>query len=101
LAPVLLKAGLRVEQIDHHSTRLKVPSQIKFLELAATAFHLARDFDLREIGLLYYVAASEVVADALQKAEGYSRTVNERISLRLRPGHQTTVVFDYVDAELH
>jgi Arabinose-binding domain of AraC transcription regulator, N-term len=62
LAPLLSRAGLTVEQIDNHSARLKVESQIRFLELAAEAlqddclgFHLARDFDLREIGLLYYV----------------------------------------------
>jgi hypothetical protein len=80
LAPLLLKAGLTVEQIDNRSARLKVQSQIRFLELAAAAlqddflgFHLARDFDLREIGLLYYVlASSEILADALYKAERYS-----------------------------
>ena len=33
-------------------------------------FHLARSFDLREIGLLYYVmASSDRLADALRNAE--------------------------------
>jgi hypothetical protein len=65
LAPLLAKAGLTNQQIEDRSARLKVQSQIKLLDLAATAlqddflgFHLARDFDLREIGLLYYVLAS-------------------------------------------
>jgi AraC-type transcriptional regulator len=63
--PLLSKAGLSIEQIDDRAAHLKVWSQIRFLELAADAlqddllgFHLARDYDLREIGLLYYVMAS-------------------------------------------
>jgi hypothetical protein len=42
-----------------------MPSQIKFVELVASAlqdnllgFHLAQNFDLREMGFLYYVPAS-------------------------------------------
>ena len=68
LVPLLSRAGLTIEQIDNRSARLKVRSQIKFLELSAAAsqdeflgFHLARDFDLREIGLLYYVLASSEI----------------------------------------
>ena len=79
VAPVLSKSGLTIEQIDNRGARLKVKSQIKFLQLAAEilqddflGFHLALDFDLREIGLLYYVlASSKVLADALQRAERY------------------------------
>ena len=75
-APLLSKAGLSVEQIDDRSARLRVRSQIRFLQLAAEAlqddllgFHLARDYDLREIGLFYYVlASSEILNDALHKA---------------------------------
>ena len=107
LAPLLSRAGLTIEQIDNRSTRLKVRSQIKFLELAAVAsqddflgFHLARSFDLREIGLFYYVlASSEILADALQKAERYSRIVNEGISLRFNERHETAITFSYVDVE--
>ena len=62
---LLRKAGLTQQQIDDNSTRLDVKSQIKFLDLAATAlkdellgFHLAQSFDLRLMGLLYYVLAS-------------------------------------------
>ena len=46
-------------------------------------FRLARNFDLREIGLLYYViASSERLADALRNAERYSRIMNEGVRLR-------------------
>lgn len=107
LAPLLSRAGLTVGQIDDRSARLKVHSQIRFLDLAADAllddllgFHLARNFDLREIGLLYYVlASSETLADSLHRAERYSGIVNEGISLRFRAGRETAVTLSYVDVE--
>jgi hypothetical protein len=74
--PLLSKAGLNADQIENRSIRVKARSQIKLLELVANAlqddllgFHLARDYDLREIGLLYYVSASsETLNEALHKA---------------------------------
>lgn len=107
LAPLLSKVGLTVEQADNRSARFGVQSQIRFLELAAAAlqddllgFHLARNFELREIGVLYYVlASSETMIDALRKAERYSKIVNEGISLRLRHGRETAIAISYVDVE--
>ena len=107
LAPLLSRAGLTVEQIDDRSARLKVQSQIRFLELGAEAlqddslgFHLALDFDLREVGLLYYVlASSETLADALYRAERYNGIVNEGISLRVRAKHETAITLSYVNVE--
>ena len=65
VAAVLAEAGARPEQINDDAIRLEVPKQIAILELASKrlqdgllGFHLARDFDLREIGLVYYVIAS-------------------------------------------
>src|SRR5262245_4100845 len=74
-APLLKKARLTAEQVDDLRVRLSVQGQIKFLDLAADAlqdpllgFHLARSFEIREIGLLYYVAASsETIGDALSR----------------------------------
>ncbi|XIA64768.1 AraC family transcriptional regulator ligand-binding domain-containing protein [Bradyrhizobium sp. TZ2] len=85
MAAVLSGAGLTVEQVDDPTVRLEVRTQIKVLELAAQelqdeflGFHLARSFDLREVGLLYYVmASSELLADALRNAERYSTINNE------------------------
>jgi len=73
-AAVLSGAGLRAEQVDDPTVRLEVRTQIKVLELAAQelqddflGFHLARSFDLREIGLHYYVmASSEQLAEGLR-----------------------------------
>ena len=94
LAPLLSRAGLTVELIDDPGVRLTVQSQIKLIELGAEAlpddflgFHLAQDYDLREIGLFYYVlASSEILADALHRAERYSGIVNEGFSLQARVG---------------
>jgi AraC-like DNA-binding protein len=105
--PLLLKARLSVEQIDDRSVRLRVRSQIRFLQLAADAlqddllgFHLARDYELREIGLLYYVlASSEVLNDALHKAARYSGITNEGISLKFSTGRKTAIALDYVGVE--
>ena len=107
LAPLLSKAGLTVEQIENPGARLKVQNQIRFLELAADflqddllGFHLARDFDLREIGLLYYVlASSETLSDAIHKAERYSRISNEGISLRFSGKRETAIALSYVGVE--
>ena len=104
LAPLLSSAGLTVEQIDDRSARLSAQSQIKLLNLAADAlqddfigFHLAQDYDLREIGLLYYVlASSEILADALHRAERYSGIANEGISLQARTGNETAIALSYV-----
>ncbi len=89
LAPLLWKARLSVQQIDDRGARLKVQSQIAFLDLAADAlhdpllgFHLAKNFDLREVGLLHYVSASsETVGEALRRMARYSRMANEGVSL--------------------
>src|ERR1700692_4251263 len=72
VGPLLEQAGLTMKAIEDRNAALPVPKQIKFVELVAAAlgdkllvFHIAEDFDFREIGLLYYVAAS---ADTLGSA---------------------------------
>jgi AraC-like DNA-binding protein len=100
----LEEAGLTVQQIEDRDARFSVESQIKFLELAAGSladpflgFHLARYFDLRQIGLLHYVlASSEAVGEALQRAVRYSSTVNEAASLEYRGRDELAIVTKYV-----
>jgi Arabinose-binding domain of AraC transcription regulator, N-term len=73
VAPLLKRVGLTPELVAEPKERLSVRSQIALLDEAAIAlkddcigFTLARDFDLREIGLLYYVmASSQTLGDAL------------------------------------
>jgi Arabinose-binding domain of AraC transcription regulator, N-term len=89
--PLLRKAGLTPLQIGNPQVRIAVRSQIKFLDVAAKAlsddflgFHLAQTFDLREIGLLYYVmASSELLGDALRRCAHYSLINNEGVHLIL------------------
>jgi AraC-like DNA-binding protein len=107
VAPLLRRAGLTRRQLDDRSVRISVQSQIQFVELVASAledsflgFHLAREFDLREAGLLYYVmASSQSLADALRRAERYSTIVNEGICLRVRDARDFAVTFHYIGVE--
>jgi AraC-like DNA-binding protein len=109
LPQLLSQSGLTVAQIENRRLRLDVKGQITFLALVADAlrdnllgFHLARDFDLREIGLPYYVmASSERLADALRRGERYSRIVNEGISVELDIGRSTTIRLKYLGVERH
>ena len=107
-APVLAKAGMTTEEASNPAIRLEVRTQIRLLELAAgelqdelLGFHLARSFDLREIGLLYYVlASSERLEDALRNAERYSRILNEGIRLRFSlQDRAATIALDYVNVD--
>jgi AraC-like DNA-binding protein len=109
LEPLLRKVGLILPQIEDRTARIPVQAQIRFLELAARAigddflgFHLAQNFDLREIGLLHYVLAScDKLDEALQRAARYSTTVNEGVSLKYVERNDAAVVFDYVGVARH
>jgi hypothetical protein len=75
VATLLSRAGLTAELVADPEGRLSVRSQVTLLDEAAKAlkddwlgFTLARDFDPREIGLLYYVMASSgTLSDALKR----------------------------------
>jgi len=107
---ILSKVGLTPEAARDPAIRLEVRTQIKILELAAEevqdewlGFHLARSFDLREIGLVYYVmASSDQLADALRNAERYSKINNEGVLLRFRmQGGAAVIALDYVNVDRH
>src|SRR5262245_56667567 len=92
VAPLLRRVGLTPEVIADPEERLSVRSQIAILDDAAIAlnddrlgFTLARDFDPRDIGLLYYVmASSQTLGDALKRVARYSRTTNEALVVGYR-----------------
>jgi len=107
---ILSKVGLTPEQARDPAIRLEVRTQIKLLELAAVevqdewlGFHLARSFDLRKIGLVYYViASSDQLGDALRNAERYSQINNEGVRLRFRMQDGTAAItLDYVNVDRH
>jgi AraC-like DNA-binding protein len=108
VASVLAEIGVRPEQINDDAVRLEVPKQIRILKLASVklqdellGFHLARNFDLREIGLVYYViASSDRLADALLNGKRYCAVMNEGIRLDVRLDERAiAVAFDYVDID--
>src|SRR5258705_4859232 len=84
------------------------PKQIRILELASEelqdgllGFHLARNFDFREIGLVYYViASSERLADALLNGKRYCTIMNEGVRLNVKlDDRAAAIALDYVDVD--
>ena len=100
LKPLLRSAGLSASQITMKDLRVGVASQIRFLELAAKAlndpvlgFRLARDGELRQVGLLHYVLASSPSASGckarfltLAGRADFAAFPTERLRLALRIG---------------
>jgi len=101
---LLRKAGLSRIQIEDPHARISVRSQVLFLDLVAKAldddllgFHLSQNFDLRMIGLLYYVlASSETLGEALGRVARYSSIVNEGFRVTVREGKEIDVVLESV-----
>ena len=108
-APLLERAGLSAELLGDPSARLGVANQIKFVELIAAAlgdelfgFHLVGDFDFREIGLLYYVAASaDTFGSALRRVERYIKIQNDGVRLKVSRGKTVRVQLIYVGVSRH
>src|SRR5690242_4071312 len=83
--PLLAKAGLAKRHIQDRNVRIRVRQQIEFLDLVAQGvddallgLHIAQTCDLREFGLLYYVAASsKTLGDALRRSARYTSVANE------------------------
>jgi AraC-like DNA-binding protein len=104
LRPLLKKSGLTVQQIKDRTAQLNAENESRFVNLAAQAlgddflgFHVALSFDLREIGLPYYVLASaETLGEALPRVARYSRIANEGVVVQYAAGKQITLTLDYV-----
>jgi Arabinose-binding domain of AraC transcription regulator, N-term len=87
-----------------------VRSQIALLDEAAIAlkddylgFTLARDFDLREIGLLYYVMASssQTLGEALKRVARYSKVTNEALVFGYQEGNRLVLSLTYSGVPRH
>src|SRR5436190_15861837 len=105
---ILTKVRARPEQVYDDTIRLEVPKQIKILELVSEelqdgllGFHLARSFNLREIGLVYYViASSERLADALLNGKRYCTIMNEGVRLNVKlEDRAAAIALDYIDVD--
>jgi AraC-like DNA-binding protein len=105
---LLARAGLSPVNLDH-SGRVHVRSQIEFLELASRAvgdeflgLSLAEKFDLRELGMLYYVAASsDCFGDALRRVERYVRLGNEALIVKVHKGSACRLELSYAGVPRH
>jgi AraC-like DNA-binding protein len=109
VAPLLKRVGLTSELIAEPEERLNVRSQIALLDEAAIAlkddcigFTLARDFDPREIGLLYYVmASSQTLGEALKRLARYSKVTNEALVFGYREGNRLIISLSYSGVPRH
>src|SRR6516225_11517417 len=109
LAPLLKRVELTPEVIADPEERLSVRSQVALLDEAATAlkddcigFTLARDFDPRELGLLYYVmASSQTLGGALKRVARYSRITNEALVVGYRAGNRLVINLSYSGVPRH
>ena len=103
IEPLLKRSGLTKQQAKNPAARVAVRNQIKFLNLVADVLHddflgirLAQNFDLRELGLLYYVQASSgTLSEALQRVARYSSIMNEGVRLTCRKRKDISMTFEY------
>src|SRR5262249_16458913 len=109
VAPLLKRVGLTPAVIAEPEERLSVRSQVALLDEAAIAlkddrlgFTLARDFDSRELGLLYYVmASSQTLGDALKRVARYSQITNEALVVGYREGNRLIINLSYSGVPRH
>ena len=109
VVPLLKRVGLPPEVIADPQVRLSVRSQVALLDEAATAlkddrlgFTLARDFEPRELGLLYYVmASSQTLGYALKRGARYSQITNEALVVRYREGNRLIISLSYSGVPRH
>ena len=109
VAPLLKRVGLTPELNDDPEMRLSVRSQVTLLDEAATAlkddcigFTLARDFDPRDLGLLYYVmASSQSLGEALKRLARYSKITNEAVVFGYREANRLTISLSYSGVPRH
>ena len=106
---LLRQAHLTLREIKNKDIPLGVQNQIKFVDLVANAtsdpllgFRLAYSFDLREIGLLYYVLASaETLLGSLLRVARYSDVANEGVDLEIKKGDLLRVRLHYSGVARH
>ncbi len=109
VVPLVVQAGLSIDVIEDPTATLGVINQIKFVELVAEVlgdkllgFHLAGGVDFREMGLLYYVAASaDTLGDALRRVERYVKIQNDGVRLRVSKGKSLRIGLHYAGVPRH
>jgi AraC-like DNA-binding protein len=108
-APLLVRSRLSAAGSLANSKRVSVAAQIAFLELASQAsgddwlgLDLAQQFDLRELGMLYYVAASSSsLGEALRRLERYARLGNEALVVKVGREGACSIGLSYFGVARH
>ena len=108
LGPLLQDSGLTSDEIDS-GERMGSAEQTAFVQLSARAlgrdhlgFELAKVFDLRNIGLLYYVAgSSESLGEAIERVERFSAVGNEALVIRVSRGDDVSIRLEYSGVSRH
>jgi AraC-like DNA-binding protein len=106
---LLQSAGLPLEAIRNRRAQIEVSKQVRFVDLVAAAlddplfgFHLTKDLDLRELGWLYYVAASAATLGmALRRLERYSLIQNEAVRLKVDVNASVSIQIRYAYIARH
>jgi AraC-like DNA-binding protein len=107
IKPLLSKANLTLRQLEDLHTRIPVRSQIEFLNRVADALgddllghQVARDFDLRQAGLLYYVfASSNTLREVLERGARFAVVANEGVIHEFIDGRQVGLVMQYTGVQ--
>ncbi|MBB3543633.1 MULTISPECIES: AraC family transcriptional regulator [unclassified Rhizobium] len=108
VAPLLLQSGLSSVAIAERQ-RIHVTAQMRFLELVGYALKnawigltLAKECDLRELGMLYYVAASSHdLGDAFKRLSRYVSLGNEALVVRLGERPACSIEVSYAGVQRH
>jgi AraC-like DNA-binding protein len=108
-ASVLRAAGLTPGVVRDRQARMSVRSQLLVLDRMAEAlqddllgFHLGEHFDLRDIGLVYYVlASSPTLSEALDRTARYSAVTNEAVVVKCGRSGELCVRFSYIGVPRH
>lgn len=107
--PLLKRTKLTLAMLDERK-RVGIASQIDFLGEASRALNdewlgltLAKHLDLREIGMIYYAAASSrSFGDALRRVVRYAHLVSEALELRIdRQGGTLSLGISYKGFSRH
>lgn len=106
---LLRQAGISRDFIDDRAATVGSSNQLRFVQLVADALgddllglHLAEALDFREIGLIYYAAASaDTLGTALRRTERYIGIQNGGIRFTVSHGDTVRVRFHYVGLARH
>jgi DNA-binding transcriptional ArsR family regulator len=108
-APLICRAGLFPDDVADPKVRIETVKQVALLTLTAEALqdellglHLGAEFDLREVGLVYFVLASSgTLAEALARAERYTVIANDGILLHRLGEGEFGIRYSYVGVPRH